>query len=200
MAKQEVTGIILSGGKSSRLGEEKGLALFQNKPLITYAIDILTAVCDDIIISANNQLDAYSEFGYPIVQDEFQDVGPSGGLHACLKKSTTQYNFVLSCDTPFVDPALFQYLLENIERFQIAVPIHQDNFIEPLCACYATNVIWNLQRCIENETYKLHDIFGEIGFKTVKIHEGLPFYSEELFMNINTKEDLKTTKRNGNSL
>ena len=63
MAKQEVTGIILSGGKSSRLGEEKGLALFQNKPLITYAIDILTPVCDDIVISANNQLDDYAKFG-----------------------------------------------------------------------------------------------------------------------------------------
>ncbi len=102
MVKEEVTGIILSGGKSSRLGEEKGLALFNGKPLIQYAIDILKPVCDKIIISANNQLDEYAKFGFEIVEDQVKGIGPMAGLIAGLNKSVTRYNFVLSCDTPFV--------------------------------------------------------------------------------------------------
>jgi molybdopterin-guanine dinucleotide biosynthesis protein A len=191
MIEQGVTGIILSGGKSSRLGEEKGLALFRGRPLIEYAIDILRPVCEQIIVSANNQLNRYAEYGYQVVVDEVKNAGPIGGLFTCLKMSSTQYNFVLSCDTPFVDSRLYPYLLEHIENFQIAAPLHKGNLIEPLVACYATNVLWDIQRSIENERYKLHDVFGEIRFKAVKIYQDLPFCSEELFWNINTKNDIK---------
>ena len=197
MDRFDVTGIILAGGKSSRLGEEKGLALFNGKPLVTYAIGILKPLCGKLVISANNFQQEYAKFGFEVVEDQIKDIGPMGGLHACLKHSTTRYNIVLSCDTPFVNSALFEYLLDNIENFQAVVPVHGDGLIEPLCAVYATNTIWGLQMAIEKGNYKLMDFLNEINHKKMEINEKLPFYSDELFVNINTKTDLKNHSGGG---
>lgn len=189
--KEEITGIILSGGKSSRLGQEKGLADFNGKPLIQYAIDVLKPISDKIIISANNQLDEYTSFGYEVVQDQVRGIGPLGGIIASLKKSVTRYNFVLSCDTPFVPAELFSYLLNSIENFQVAVPKHGEKLFEPLCAVYATNVIWDMQHCIETQNYRLHHFLKESNARFVPIHNKLPFYHEEMFVNMNTQKDIQ---------
>lgn len=189
--KEEITGIILSGGKSSRLGQEKGLADFNGKPLIQYAIDILKPVCDNILISANHHLDEYASFGYEVVEDQQKGIGPMGGLITCLKKSSTRYNFVLSCDTPFVPAELFTHLLNTIENFQLAIPRHSGNFIEPLCSVYSTNVIWQMQHFIENRNYKLYDFIEEASTKFVSINDQLPFYHEEMFVNMNTQKDIQ---------
>lgn len=197
MVKEAITGIILSGGKSSRLGQEKGLAEFNGKPLIQYAIDTLKPVSDKIIVSANKQLDEYASFGYEVVEDKVKGIGPMGGIISCLKKSVTRYNFILSCDTPFVSPEMFTYLLEAIENFQLAIPTHGDQFIEPLCSVYATNVIWQMQHCIDNRIYKLYDFIKDSNTKYVEIHGQLPFYHEEMFVNMNTREDIQNETLNG---
>jgi len=197
MVKEEITGIILAGGKSRRLGEEKGLAEFNGKPLIQHTIDILQPVCYKIIISANRQLDGYAAFGYEVVEDQIKDIGPMGGLMACLERSDTRYNFVISCDTPFIPSDLFPFLLESIENFQVAVPVHHDNYIEPLCAVYATNVIWQLQHCIENRNYKLTDFIAEVKAKKLTINDQLPFYHDEMFVNMNTRKDIQKNSPDG---
>jgi len=197
MVKEEITGIILAGGKSRRLGEEKGLAEFNGKPLIQHTIDILQPVCYKIIISANRQLDDYAAFGYDVVEDQVKDIGPMGGLMACLEQSDTRYNFVISCDTPFVPSDLFPFLLESIENFQVAAPVHHDNYIEPLCAVYATNVIWQLQHCIENRNYKLTDFIAEVKAKKLTINDRLPFYHDEMFVNMNTRKDIQKNSPDG---
>jgi len=197
MDKFDVTGIILSGGKSSRLGEEKGLALFHGKPLVTYAIGILKPVCGNLVISANNYQKEYAKYGFNVVEDQIRDIGPMGGLFSCLRRSKTRFNIVISCDTPFVNSGLFEYLLDHIKNFQAVVPVHNDGLIEPLCAVYATNVIWSLQQAIEKGNFKLMDFLNEINHKKVDIHKNLSFYSDDLFVNINTKNDLKSHSSTG---
>jgi molybdopterin-guanine dinucleotide biosynthesis protein A len=65
-----ITGIILAGGKSLRMGTDKGLVIFRDKPLVQYSIDLLGQFCDRILISSNNK--AYSVFGYEIVPDQME--------------------------------------------------------------------------------------------------------------------------------
>lgn len=198
MAKEEVTGIILSGGKSNRLGHEKGLAEFNGKPLVVYALNTLKPLCDRVLISANNCLDEYAALGFEVVEDEIKGIGPMGGLLSCLKRSSSRFNFILSCDTPFVPGRLFVHLLDSIENFQVAVPVHGDNYTEPLCAVYSTNVIWEMQRCIDRKEYKLSDFLEKVNAKKVLINDRLPFYREEMFVNMNTKTDLESNSGHGN--
>ncbi len=196
MNKNDITGIILSGGKSSRLGEEKGLATFNGKPLVSYAIDVLKPICSKLIISANNQIDEYEKYGYDVIRDEISGVGPMGGILTCLKKSESRFNLVLSCDTPFMSTAVFEYLLESADRYQVVVPKH-DDFIEPLCSVYATNVLWELQHSVENGNFKMYDFFKKVEFRAMDISPELPFFSEDLFVNINTPKELKGLSGNG---
>lgn len=192
MDKFDVTGIILAGGKSSRLGEEKGLAVLNRKPLVSYAVDVLKPLCNHMMISANNYEKEYAGYGFEIVEDQIKGIGPMGGVFSCIQRSSTRFNIVMSCDTPFVTPGLFQYLLDSIENFQAAIPVHDEGFIEPLCGVYATNVVWNLRLGIEKRNYKMLDFLNDIKYKKVDIHHHLPFYRDDLFVNINTRKDLKS--------
>ncbi len=189
--REEITGIILAGGKSSRLGKDKGLCAFNGKSLVTYAVEILKPLCGELIISANHFPEKYAEFGLPVVTDEVKDIGPMGGIHACLKKSKTQHNLILSCDTPFVNTEIFRHLLKEVENFQVVCPAHETFLLEPLSAYYNTNVLGDMEEAIREEEYKMMRFFKRIRFKSVNIHEQLPFFSDYLFLNLNTPGDLE---------
>lgn len=191
MKRNEITGIVLSGGKSSRLGTEKGLARYGGKPLVTYSIDALKPLCGEILLSANNELENYKKFGLEIIQDEIKGIGPMGGLLACLKKSQSRYNLVLSCDIPFVETDLLRYLLTQIENYQVVAPVHGEGLIEPLCGFYNTNVISELEKSVHSGNLKLMDFLDKINLKKVLIDIQLPFFNEQLFFNINTANQIK---------
>ncbi len=194
ISKEEVTGIVLAGGRSSRMGKDKGLCSFRNKPLVAYAIEILKPLCGKMMISANHFPEKYAAFGIPVVPDENQNIGPMGGIHACLKRSKTQHNLILSCDTPFVSTQIFSLLLENIENYQAVCPSHDTFLIEPLSAYYNTNILGDLEEAIAHREYKLMHFLTRIRFRALPIDEQYPFFSRNLFLNLNTPEDLKTAE------
>lgn len=192
--KDEITGIILAGGKSSRMGKDKALSDFKGNPLIYYAIETLKPLCGNLILSANQPSENYKAFGLPVVSDEIKNVGPMGGILTCLKHSETQHNLIISCDTPFVGSDLFMHLLSEVENYQVVVPSHETFLIEPLNAYYNTNIIGAMEQSIRNGNYKLMDFFKKVRFKSVEINEKLPFFKEHLFLNINTLQDMDQAK------
>ncbi|MFA5974060.1 MAG: molybdenum cofactor guanylyltransferase [Lentimicrobiaceae bacterium] len=183
-----VTGIILAGGKSSRMGAEKGLQELCGKPLIHYAIEALSGLCNTIIISSSS--DAYHSLGYKVVADVFPGIGPMGGIYSALKQSETERNLVLSCDLPFVSEELMSYILENSTGYKVAVPWRGDQHYEPLCGFYHLSILDQINAFIENNNYKLPDIFDEIRINKLVINSELNFYQENLFLNVNSKHDL----------
>lgn len=190
MNENQLTGIVLSGGKSSRMGKEKGLIDFQGKPLISYAIDALKPLVQNIIIGANNQLDEYKKLGYPIVEDEIKNIGPLGGVFSTLRSSHTKYNIILSCDMPFVNTALLEYINKHKKGFDVVVAAHNTDKIEPLCGVYAKSIIPVIENTVEDGNYKLRDIFKNVRFEALDINPSLPFYSNRLFYNINKPADI----------
>jgi molybdopterin-guanine dinucleotide biosynthesis protein A len=191
MKNENVTGIVLSGGKSSRLGTEKGLKIYGSKPLVSYSIAALEPLCSEILLSANYELEIYSKFGLKIVQDEIRGIGPLGGLLACLKQSQTRFNLVLSCDIPFVETDLLKYLLAQIDNEQVVVPVHGDGVVEPLCGYYNTNVISQIEESLRSGNYKVLDFINKIRLKKILIDEKLPFFNEQLFYNINNLNQIE---------
>jgi len=189
----EVTGIILAGGKSSRMGTDKGLQLLCGKPLIGYAIEALSGICENLIISSSSEV--YHSFGYLVVDDEFPGIGPMGGIYSALKQSKTEKNLVLSCDLPFVTIELLEYILENSDGYEVAVPYEGNRHYEPLCGFYHVSVLDILSNYIKKGNYKLPDLFDEIAINKLVIGNELPFYHKDLFLNVNTSSDL--TKAEG---
>ncbi len=113
-SKEKITAIILSGGKSTRMGTEKGLTKLNGKFLIEHIVDVVKKVTDEIIIVANSS--DYDVFGYKVFSDINKNCGQMGGIYTGLYYSKTKKNIVLSCDIPFVSSEAVKYILDNSEN------------------------------------------------------------------------------------
>ena len=189
MNKKYITGFVLTGGKSSRLGVEKGLMLFDRKPLVQHVLETLSVVVGEVFISTNNP--DYKQFSKPIIPDIVQGIGPMGGVYSCLMQSATDYNIFLSCDTPFVPSDLFLYLIKEIDGHSCVVPVHDDEKTEPLCGIYSKQCADTFMEFISKGNYKMMDVLKAVDYHPVRVDESLPFYNNHLFFNINTPADCK---------
>lgn len=186
--KKHITGIILAGGASSRMGKDKGLCEFKGKSLVSYAIEALLPICDTILISSNNT-ENYQKFGFDVVLDQYKNIGPIGGIFSSLNRSTTYHNLVVSCDTPFINTQLMEYVLSNSNGYDIVVPEHGDSYVEPLAAYYSSSIISILQESINQKDYKIMNLFSKVRFRSIKV-DTISGYSTKLFKNLNTPSDL----------
>lgn len=189
MDKNKITGIVLAGGKSRRMGTEKGLLKFGGKHLIEHAIAMLEKVCGHIIISENS--DTYDFLGYTVYADIIPNSGPMGGIYTGLMNSETDLNLVLSCDMPFISEELLNCLINNSEGFDVAVPWHGDRKFEPMCALYNKSSLPVLKKFIEDKNYRIPDAYLKLKTNKLLMSAELEFYKSHLFDNLNSKEDLE---------
>lgn len=185
--EMDITGIIMAGGKSSRLGQDKGLLQIGDKKLVEIATGLLSEVCTEVMISAGNP--AYREFGCRVIPDIYTGIGPMGGLYSALSASRSQINVVLSVDIPFVNKGLIAHLISRLQDYQAVVPHTGPGRLEPLCAVYHSSVLPVIRKCIENENYKLQHFIEMVKVNKTVISDDLPFYTPHLFLNINTPGD-----------
>jgi len=195
-SSKQLCGIILSGGKSSRFGSDKGSFMFNGKPMIEYALELLKPFCNNIIISSNMP-DLYEKYAYEIVEDSIKDIGPLGGIYSCLKKSKIEHNIILSCDTPFINHGLMGYLADSIQEGDKAiVPYHGDGFLEPLCSYYNTSLISSIEKAISDGNYKLMSFLNGIAARKLVIDDSMEFYTPNIFDNLNSLSDVTKHIRN----
>lgn len=177
----------MAGGKSRRMGSEKGLMPFRGVPMIEYAIAALKPHCDQIIISANSKF--YDQYGYPVVTDEIADAGPMGGIWSCLKHSKNELNFVLSCDMPLVDARVVGGILAQLDDAEIFLPWHADGFFEPLCAVYRRSLLPVFEKFILRKNFKIQDLIAGVSSRKLETTPGSAL-EKEVFYNVNTQKQL----------
>jgi molybdenum cofactor guanylyltransferase len=180
-----ITGIILSGGQSTRMGTDKALIQFNGKTLIENAIEICMPVCQTNIISSNNP--EHENFGYKIIPDEIKNCGPLGGIYSCLKKSDTDWNFVISVDSAFVPSDFIEFLISEIDETDAVVPVHKSGK-EPLIALYRKNCLPVIQEKLKLKDYKMHHLIDLVNSKLVNVDSWVKKYPE-IFRNFNRPED-----------
>lgn len=188
--ERKLTGIILAGGKSQRMGMEKGLVIFNSQPLIHWAIAVLQESCAEILISSNS--DCYDYLGLRVVPDIYPDCGPMGGIYSSLQQSANELNLVLSCDMPFVTSMIFNLMLTKIGDSKVCVPWYENDKYEPLCGVYHQSILDEMNVFIKNKNYKLPDLFKSTLFKPLKIRDINPPLSKQYFFSMNSRADLKT--------
>jgi molybdopterin-guanine dinucleotide biosynthesis protein A len=192
MEHQNITGIVLAGGKSSRMGTDKSLLLWRGKTFVEHAIDALKPLCGKVVISSNKSI--YDFTGCETWPDELPMQAPMVGIYSCLKRSQTETNIFLSCDMPHVTTDLLRYLTEHSENNNVLVAVHDENKIEPLCGIYKRNVIEEMEKSIKNNNLSLYKYIHSYSSPYVIIDEKLSFYNDNLFANINTLEDFKNLR------
>lgn len=188
-AKLGLTGIILAGGRSSRMGANKALLTIDGQNLAQRLVARLTPICDQVIVVANDPA-PYRELGLPVVADIIRGRGPLGGIHAGLSSSTTPYSFAVACDMPFASTALAEYMFRQAAGNDVVVPVHAGG-LEPLHALYSRACLPAIEaRLAHGSDVRIIAFFPDVAVRTVSEAEIRQFGDpERIFYNINTRED-----------
>ncbi len=180
--KNSITGIVIAGGKSSRMGYDKGLAKVGERNMIELVVQSLKKVCGKIIIISNTN--AYDYLDFPVYPDLIKDCGPIGGIFTGLFQTTTDHNLIVACDMPFVSDKLLKAILKNSDNKQIVIP-SVNGLLEPLCGYYHKNILLEIKSLIDNKEFSVHKAVTHFDHSIIALDE----YSN-LFTNVNTPTDL----------
>lgn len=118
-----ITGLVLAGGQGSRMGgRDKGLVSYRGKALVDHVIERVAPQVDELLISANRNLDDYAQRGYRVLTDTLPDFpGPLAGVLAGLQASSHEWVLVVPCDMPHLPGNLVERLVAASQDFAIVV-------------------------------------------------------------------------------
>lgn len=184
-----VTGVILAGGRASRLGgQDKGLLELHGQPLIEYVIQAITPQVDRIIINANRNLERYRSYGYPVLSDRLPDfAGPLAGMLAALQQTDSAYLLIVPCDGPFLPGDLRARLQSALQQTDAEIAcVHTGERLHPVYALLRQDLHKDLAEYIHDGGRAVQRWF--ISRKLVQVD-----FSDcsERFVNINTAEELQ---------
>jgi molybdopterin-guanine dinucleotide biosynthesis protein A len=180
-----LTAIILAGGKSSRMGKDKGLMLFEGQPMIQYILNTIKPLVRNVIIISNQK--GYDVFNYPVYQDLIKNQGPLAGIATGLHHSTTDKNVVLSCDVPFITSKVMEELIDNCEGFDGVICGHKGRSHQ-LIGIYDKSCKELFNRELADGQRKVKLAIKKLNFKTINMNH----IDDKVFYNINSKDDIKT--------
>ena len=183
---ENFTGIILAGGKSQRMGTDKGLLPLKGKPFVSHIYEALKPIVGDNIVVVSSNAD-YDALGYTRIEDLIADKGPVGGLYTALKQSKTKFNLVLSVDVPLVSTDLLQWLVDKHEDSFMMSQLQVQEKTSPLIGVYDRSMRILLGEHLAGNQLKLRGVIAEVNHQTLQVPEK---WSAQV-QNINTDEDYK---------
>jgi molybdopterin-guanine dinucleotide biosynthesis protein A len=195
-----ITGLVLSGGRGSRMGSiDKGLQLFQAKPMVQHVIDRLAPQVQSMIISANQHREDYEAFGFPVLTDMLPNFsGPLAGLQMGLMHCQTDYLVCVPCDSPF-------FPLDYVERMADAFSTHQPDIAlavttegtslqtHPVFCLLQTSLLPHLNTYLHSGGRKMYAWMKTLN--TTEVH----FRDNATFRNINTLDELRCHEHTHNA-
>lgn len=188
--------IILSGGKSSRMGKNKALLKLNEKTTIERMVDILKIYFDDIIL-VTNDMESYQFLGVKMVSDHYPGKGPLAGFHAGLMASDYDVNFITACDMPFISGELASTLVNMIDHHDALVPVINGK-MQTLCAVFQKKSVAKIEECIENGRLPIKHLLEHLNVLYVTEKE-LQAYSnidmERVFFNMNHPHEYEDAKK-----
>jgi molybdopterin-guanine dinucleotide biosynthesis protein A len=188
----KLNGLVLAGGRSVRMGQDKGAISWHGKPQREYAADLLAAVCDTVYVSCRPDQQAEMTASYPVLVDSFLELGPFGGLLSAFREAPDRAWLVMACDLPLVQPQVLQTLEQNRSAKHLATAFisASDGMPEPLIT------IW------EPKSYGVMLSFLSQGYSCPRkvlmqsdVHL-IPAPDASVLTNVNTPEELAFWQKN----
>ena len=184
----DAAAIILTGGKSSRMGRPKALLLFDGEPLIVHIVRSLKRMfAEAVVVAAPGQ--ELPPLPVTVARDEVPYQGPVGGIYYGLKAAGAKYCFATSCDIAFINLPLISYLVSRISNYDIVVPYWNER-LQPLHAVYRKSVLPLLREQLERGQLRPVFLYDKVRTYKTSEEEIRGFDPEGLsFLNMNTPED-----------
>ncbi|MDP4116856.1 MAG: molybdenum cofactor guanylyltransferase [Bacteroidota bacterium] len=202
---KNITGIILCGGTSSRMGQNKSLLKLGDSTIIQRVVNLMSSLFESIIIVTNTP-EEYNFLHIPLYEDIYKKAGPIGGIHAGLHYSTTAKNFVISCDIPLMNEGTISHIIDYPTEKQITVAV-ADGFIQQLAGLYNKKIIPDIERIISKESIdeernpvqqkrkcKVLQLIESVNGEIIDIEKTYSQYIPGTFYNMNRPEEYEFIK------
>ena len=185
-----MTGVILSGGASKRMGRNKAFLKVNGERIIDRTVRLFKDIFDDVMIVTNSPQE-YVYLDVRIVTDMIPKQGALGGLYTGLYLSPSPKAFVVSCDMPFLNKEVISYFAGLAERADLVV-YHCEGYWEPLHAVYSQSMLNPFMRLMEQGELKIIEAYKKVKIREVTKEEIEPFDPElRCLINLNTPEELR---------
>ena len=199
---KEITGFILAGGDSKRMGVNKALLKVGNKTIIERSRDLMQNIFEKVFLSTND-FETYMFLNIPMIADIYKNLGPLSGIHAGLVTSETNKNFFLSCDLPLMPEEMIRYIAEYKTKSDVLIASASGRS-QYLCGIYNKSLIPTIEDILQSSNNSINQNgknFSSIkkmiintGTEVIEA-ENLPFYNEEIYFNMNTLNDFELIKK-----
>jgi molybdopterin-guanine dinucleotide biosynthesis protein A len=200
-ALEQVTGAVLCGGASSRMGEDKAVLDLGGRSLLAHAVACLEPLTKRVVLACGSE-PRYTSLGLDVVVDSVRGDGPAVGLEAALAAADTEWLAVLACDMPRVDAALFRRLLREAHARELDICLlATERGPEPLCGVYHRRCLAPLRAALargERRVTGFHDeqlAPHETHGRGTRLAIGTLDASTERVLNLNTPADLEHERR-----
>jgi len=190
--QNKVTGVVLAGGLARRMNkQDKGLVIYNNKPMVSYALDAMSKVADTVFINANRNLPAYQSFGYQVVSDQTDTFdGPLAGVLATMTLAETDVICVMPCDSPLIKAEHLQQLLQALQTDVDIAVAFDGKRIQPVFFVLKRSLQASLKNYLQQGERKI-DLWLE-QHRLVKVDFS---HDADVFLNINTLSELDALEK-----
>ena len=184
----KIIGVILAGGRATRMNhQDKGLVLYKNAPLISYAITAMLPVADALLINANRNLDQYQRFNLPVIADEIEGFqGALAGILTAISHSDSEILLTMPCDSPLIQTHHLQKLVAALKDSSSEIAVAFDGVrLQPVFLALKTSVKESLQAYLNSDERKIENWIKRHHFITVDFSD-----EPDIFLNLNTPSEL----------
>ncbi|WP_034328563.1 molybdenum cofactor guanylyltransferase [Alkaliphilus transvaalensis] len=189
--KKQMTAVILAGGASSRMGENKALIKLGNKTMIERVVEPLRPLFEEILIVTDTP-EVYSFLGKVSFTDDLFETNYKSsllGIYSGLKVAKYSSIFVFGCDMPFLNQALITYMQNQYQGEDLVIP-YLKPYYEPLHAIFSKSCLPLIEKALVNKTYKIVSLISQLKVRKILKGEVLKFDPlMKCFYNVNTNEE-----------
>ena len=201
---ENVTGFLLAGGASRRMGRPKAALVLSGETMLSRQIRLLRAVSRQAFIVGatarfSGGMDGHVEdLGVTILADELPGRGPLAGISAALARTRTEFNLILSCDLPWMEAAFLRFLCRHAFKGgdEVTLPVSRGGGDEPLCAVYRRRALWAIRTTLAAGQNQVSRSFAKVRVERLTWPEiaraGFP---ARIFDNMNTPDDYQAVLR-----
>jgi len=190
-SSSDLNGLVLAGGRSIRMGEDKGLVKWHGKEQRYYIADLLRNFCKEVFISCRSEQVKTISKKYKLITDEVEDKGPLGAIVSAFHKNQKSAWLVVACDLPLLDEKTIQYLIQNRNKDFVATTFQSpdDGLPEPLITIWEPAALPLLEAALLNGRYSPQKVLMQTKIQLLHPPDAVAL------MNVNTTEEKEIAKQ-----
>jgi|SRR5262249_15698432 len=191
--RRDLTGFVLAGGASRRMGRNKAQLPWGAGTLLTHAIDRMTRVAGDIYVVGRVET---NNLPVTVLPDKESGIGPLAGIHTSLSHSTTDWNLILAVDLPLLTTEMLMWLTDLEGRTsELAIVPRVESRLQALSAVYHRDFLPEVERALKKRESSIHRLLERVNTRIIEEDQLIANgFSPKMFLNVNTPEDLERAR------